>query len=43
MIMIISEALYVIRWRWMIEEETTLVKIVAYHGDVALGRVDKHL
>jgi hypothetical protein len=42
-IMIISEALDVVGWGWMIKEETTLVKIVANYGDVTLGRADKHL
>jgi len=42
-IMIISETLDIIRQGWMIEEKTTLMKVVAYGGDVAFGRVDKHL
>jgi hypothetical protein len=42
-IMIISETLDVIRRGWMIEEEATLVKVIAYYRDVAFRSVDQHL
>jgi hypothetical protein len=42
-IMIISEALDIVWWGWMIEKKATLMKIVAYYRDVTLGCVDQHL
>jgi len=39
-IMIISETLDVVWWRWMIKEETTLMKIIAYYRDVPFRSVD---